>query len=170
MSRRRTREGRDLTAITVAILRARPLLEAMAHSLGAESGLAAAGWQIASALGTEAATVPEIAARVGRRRQTVQVAVDELVAKSLAIATPNPNHRRSPKISLTELGREAFWETTDRYTAWMNDLARQWSREDLQTTARVLCELTDCLESRARRLSSPAADGGSRDASTRPNT
>jgi DNA-binding MarR family transcriptional regulator len=143
--KRRTRQGALLTELLVAIAQARPAIERIGHRLGEPSSLTFSAWQVASALGEGEATVPELAERLGRRRQTVQVAVDELVRGGHATKVANPRHARSPRIRLTPRGTAAFWETAARQVDWVNATATAFEREDLDIAVRVLHTLTQLL-------------------------
>lgn len=143
--RRRTREGALLTELLLSLSRARPLVEALGQEIAEPAGLTVAGWQVVSALGGEPTTVPELARRLGRRRQTVQVAVDDLVRCGYADKLDNPMHARSPLIALTAPGTAAFWDTVGRQIDAVNDMARTLSGEDLAAAVRVVGALTEML-------------------------
>jgi DNA-binding MarR family transcriptional regulator len=49
-----------------------------------------------------------IARRLGVTRQSVQRTADAIVADGLATFEPNPDHKRSPLVSLTPRGLEAL--------------------------------------------------------------
>lgn len=153
--RRRTGSGALLTELLLALSRARPLVEALGQRIAEPAGLTVAGWQVASALGGEAATVPELARRLGRRRQTVQAAVDDLLRSGFADKQDNPLHARSPKIVLTPRGTDAFWETVDRQTEVVNDMARSLPTDDLKSAVRVVRALTIMLEASTEGSQSP---------------
>jgi DNA-binding MarR family transcriptional regulator len=148
---RRSRNAARLTEVLLLIGRARPLADALVSTFTAEVGLTIAGWQIASALGREQLTVPELAARVGRRRQSVQVAVDELLATRHATRIPNPRRSRSPFIALTTKGVDAFWIVADRHARWMNEHASRFSCTDLERAVVVLREFENMLTAEADR-------------------
>jgi DNA-binding MarR family transcriptional regulator len=65
-------------------------------------------WQVMWVAGTGRLTVPMIARRLGVTRQSVQRTADEIVRDELATFEPNPDHRRSPLLVLTEAGAEAL--------------------------------------------------------------
>jgi DNA-binding MarR family transcriptional regulator len=54
------------------------------------------------------ATVPDIAARLGVSRQSVQVICNGLLSRALIKFTDNPRHKRSKFASLTQSGRLAY--------------------------------------------------------------
>lgn len=139
--------GEYMSAIALSVVRLQPLLEATGESLTSDHGMTSAGWRVASAIGDDGATVPVIASRLGRRRQTVQVAVDGLVASGLASLRANPRHRRSPTVQLTKRGRNAFWRIAQAQVSWAENAATCCSVADLEATARGLSDLATLLES-----------------------
>ncbi|MEO1058195.1 MAG: MarR family winged helix-turn-helix transcriptional regulator [Actinomycetota bacterium] len=135
-----------MTDLLLALVRMRPLIERLEHDMAAPSGVTAAGWQVASALGTEAATVPQIADRLGRRRQTVQTAVDDLVHTGHAEKRDNPAHARSPLIALTPIGIDAFWNIVDRQIEFVNEVGHTFSPRNLQTAVTAITTLEELLK------------------------
>jgi len=53
-------------------------------------------------------TVPDIAAGLGVSRQFVQTVCNQLLADELIAFAPNPRHKRSQLVDLTERGQTAF--------------------------------------------------------------
>ena len=83
-------------------------------------------------------TVPAIAARYDVSRQHVQVLVNGLVQKGLVRAEINPQHKRSPLIRLSALGRDSFAEIRDNETAVIDRVFRGVSGDALKTTRETL--------------------------------
>jgi len=54
------------------------------------------------------ATVPDVAASLGVSRQFVQTVCNQLLADGLIAFAPNPRHKRSQLVDLTERGQTAF--------------------------------------------------------------
>ena len=100
----------------------------------------------AVALAGRPLTVPQIARRMGLTRQAVQVSVNRLLGEALVEAAENPDHRRSPIIRMTELGGEKYAAIQRRQVTWINDLAAGLKRSELATTARVLQQLSNRLD------------------------
>lgn len=87
--------------------------EAIARTVGQTQ----ARWQVMWTAARAERSVPVIARRLGITRQSVQRVADELVDSGLARYTPNPDHRRSPLLVLTEPGAkiiEALDQTAGR--------------------------------------------------------
>jgi DNA-binding MarR family transcriptional regulator len=73
--------------------------------LASAIGQSQARWQVLSAASAEPKTVPQIARRLGVSRQAVQRLANLLARDGLATFEPNPDHRGSPHLILTERGR-----------------------------------------------------------------
>src|SRR5262245_49869764 len=147
----RTPEGDAATDVLLATFRANGLLLAAGHRLATREGLTAARWQVlgAVALAGRPLTVPQIARRMGLTRQAVQATVNQLLSEALAETGDNLDHRRSPLIRLTELGRQKYAALDQRQTRWINELAAGLKISDLAAAARLLCDLSDRLEATA---------------------
>src|SRR5215468_5499292 len=131
-----TPEGEAATDVVLALFRANGLVIAAGHRLAEQEGLTAARWQVlgAVALAGRPLTVPQIARRMGLTRQAVQATVNQLLSEALAEAGDNLDHRRSPLIRLTELGRQKYAALDRRQARWINELAAGLKISDLATT------------------------------------
>jgi DNA-binding MarR family transcriptional regulator len=132
----------------LALFRANGLVLAVGHRLARREGLTAARWQVlgAVALAGRPLTVPQIARRMGLTRQAVQATVNQLRRDALIETSDNLDHRRSPLIKLTELGRRKYAALDRQQAAWINELAAGLRISDLAITARLLHDLSDRLE------------------------
>ena len=145
---RRTREGEAGTNVILATFRANGLFVGAGDRLGAEEGLTSARWQVLGAIALEhrPLTVPQIARRMGLTRQSVHVTTKALIDAGLVELVPNTDHRRSPLVAMTQVGRTTY-QAVDRLQArWVNELVDGIARSDLETAARVLEELSRRLE------------------------
>jgi DNA-binding MarR family transcriptional regulator len=144
----RTPEGERATEVILATFRANGLLLAAGDLLAAEEGLTSARWQVLGAitLAGRPLTVPQIARRMGLTRQSVHSTINRLLAGGLVALAPNADHRRSPLVRLTELGRARYEAIDTKQAGWVNQLADRLPRADLEATARVLDELCQRLE------------------------
>jgi DNA-binding MarR family transcriptional regulator len=142
-----TPEGEAATDVVLRAFRANGRFLAAGDLLAAEEGLTAARWQAlgALALADRPLTVPQIARRMGLTRQAVQASVNRLLSQGLVEADENPDHRRSPLIHLTELGAARYERLRRRQVSWINELATGLSQSELETTARVLEQLSNRL-------------------------
>ena len=144
----RTPEGDAATDVVLALFRANGLLLAAGHRLAEREGLTAARWQVlgAVALAGRPLTVPQIARRMGLTRQAVQATVNQLHRDALVETSDNLDHRRSPLINLTELGRQKYAALDRQQITWINELSAGLKISDLAATARLLHDLSDKLE------------------------
>jgi DNA-binding MarR family transcriptional regulator len=154
----RTPAGEAATEVILSIFRANGLLLASGDVLSASEGLTSARWQVmgAIALAERPLTVPQIARRMGITRQSVHATIKRLVADGLVELTPNADHRRSQLARLTELGKRRYEGLDRRQAEWVNRLADGLGRTELETTARVLAELSEKLEAEAEPARSAA--------------
>jgi DNA-binding MarR family transcriptional regulator len=96
-------------------------------------------------------TVPQIARRMGLTRQSVHATVKRLMADGLVELEPNADHRRSQLVRMTEQGERRYAAIDRLQMAWVNRLARGVDRSDLETTRRVLDELSARLTTEVER-------------------
>jgi DNA-binding MarR family transcriptional regulator len=78
------------------------------ETLASREGLTQARWQTMWTAATGQLTVPQIARRLGVSRQNVQRVVNDIVAEGLATYQPNPDHKASPLVTLTNTGNRAL--------------------------------------------------------------
>jgi DNA-binding MarR family transcriptional regulator len=90
------------------------------------------------AIEDEAHTIPQIARRMGITRQGVQRVADELVREDLADLTDNPDHRRSPLLTLTAGGRRTLAQINRSQAAWSSEVAATFEYPDLEDAVRML--------------------------------
>ena len=156
----RTPAGQAATTLILSTFRANGLLLGAGDLIGAEQGLTSARWQVlgAIALAERPLTVPQIARRMGLTRQSVHTTVKRLVRDRLLELAPNADHRRSPLVGLTDLGRDTYDVIDGRQATWVNRLARGIGRSDLEAAQQVLDELSRRLEAEGSRAE-PARRG-----------
>lgn len=161
MPERRTATSEAATTAILATFRANSLLLGAGDVLAQEEGLTSARWQVlgAVALAERSSTVPQIARRMGLTRQSVHATVGRLMSAGLVELVPNADHQRSQLVRLTDGGRAKYRALDELQAAWVNRLARGLRRSDLDTTARVLEEISARLEAELE----PGAEQGSED-------
>jgi DNA-binding MarR family transcriptional regulator len=147
----RTPEGDAATEVVLEILRASGLVFDAGNRIAAQVGLTAARWQVLGALAVaeRPLTVPQIARRMGLSRQAVQASVNRLLAGALVESGENLDHRRSPLITLTELGQQKYGELDRRQIRWINELSTGLEPSELGNAACLLHGLSDRLEKTA---------------------
>jgi DNA-binding MarR family transcriptional regulator len=128
--------------LVAAVYRAAGALRRHGDLVAAAAGQTQARWQVLSVASAGDWTVPRIAHELGISRQAVQRVADELLRDGLAIAEPNPYHRRSPLLRLTGDGCAALAAITEAAAAWHAELDAAIGPEDAAAARRVLAALT----------------------------
>ena len=93
-----------------------------------------------------AQTVPDIAARLDIKRQYVQVMCNETLASGFVAQHPNPRHKRSSILALTEQGRELIAMILEKELALMDEVGAGLRSEDISTALAVIVAVTDRLK------------------------
>lgn len=91
-------------------------------------------------------SVPDIAAKLEIKRQYVQLMVNETLASNFTTQRPNPRHKRSPLVALTDSGRETIEDITRKEMDLMKDMEADFRDEDVSTALRVVQALTAKLK------------------------
>ena len=86
----------------------------------------------------EQLSVPEIASRYQVSRQHVQVTVNPLLKKGLLERRPNPRHKRSSLMQLSEKGGETFTKILAKDKETVEQLFSIIPNEDQEVTRRTL--------------------------------
>lgn len=94
---------------------------------------------------TGPATVPQLARALWVARQAVQRIVDDALELGLVRRTPNPAHRRSMLVELTDEGRAAFVGIRDREAVTLRRIAADLDDDEIAACARVVGHLTSHL-------------------------
>lgn len=111
-------------------------------------GITSALWQVLGALGfsDEPLSVPQIATRMGLTRQSVQRNVDILIGRSLVTRVPNPRHRRSVLMTLTEEGQVALQHIDARHHPLSARIASDIGDDRIADALSVLRQMNAILE------------------------
>jgi DNA-binding MarR family transcriptional regulator len=95
----------------------------------------------------EKLSVPTIANKYRVSRQHVQVTANQLLAKGLIRAVANPDHKRSPLLRLSKLGRDTFAEIRHNESAVIEKLFADLQQDDIEVTRNLLKSLLMRVES-----------------------
>jgi len=116
-----------------------------ADAIAGSIGQTQARWQVLSAASAEPKTVPQIARRLGIARQNVQRVADLLIDEGLAALSPNPDHKTSPFLVLTDSGRAAFAQLMSHGRSYYHELASELDIDlaALRRCLRRFCEVLD---------------------------
>lgn len=86
-------------------------------------------------------TVPQMGRTQAISRQFVQRVVNDAAARGLVESTPNPAHRRSPLIRLTDAGRATITAVLAREHLLLRQVGGGLTESDVQACLRVLGEM-----------------------------
>lgn len=92
-------------------------------------------------------TVPELARLRGVSRQYVQTVVNDLTAAGHIEAKPNPDHKRSPRLSVAKSGVAFLEAAADREEPFAEALAADFKRSELGEALDLLQRLRTALDS-----------------------
>ena len=115
-----------------------------------------------------ARTVPEMAARLGLKRQFAQRAMSGLIRSGLVEMLANPHHKRSYLCGATQQGRAIFEAVRQRELALLHRHLGDINTTEVIVALRVLNRVADCFSDVAGRRAaagqpeqgSAAADAG----------
>lgn len=82
--------------------------------------------------------VPRLADALAVSRQFAQRMVDDALAASFVMTTPNPRHRRSSLVQLTRVGQRTITAITTRERQVLATVAGDLTEDDLAACLRVL--------------------------------
>ena len=88
------------------------------------------------------ASVPAIGRTLSMPRQVLQRLVDQALALGLVATEPNPAHKRSPLVRLTDAGRAAFHRIHEAELRNLAEIAGGLDPGDVAAAVRVLDALT----------------------------
>jgi len=91
-------------------------------------------------------TVPQMARQRPVSRQHIQVLVNQLAAADLCTSRPNPGHKRSVLIDLTDRGRSVFAEIREREAALIADIFGGIDTAQLAACEAVLRDMALALD------------------------
>lgn len=140
--------GAVLTDLVLEVFRLNGRLLAAGDRLVADVGLTSARWQVLGAIdyAKEPQTVSWLARSMGLTRQAVQRIVNELESEGLAAFKVNPAHRRAQLVTLTRKGQAAYLAADRRQKPWINALAKDLDRAQIDQALSVLAALRTKLE------------------------
>ena len=137
-----------MSALFVDIFRLNGRLLARGDEIVAPLGLTSARWQVlgAAALSGEAASVAQLARRMGLTRQSVQRIVNDLIAAGLVVMADNPDHRRARLVRLTPSGQAAYAAAMARQATWVAQLSKGFTAGEIEAAQTVLRRLAEALK------------------------
>jgi len=91
-------------------------------------------------------TVPDIAQKLEIQRQYVQLMVNETLAAGFTGQRPNPRHKRSTLLTLTDKGRDLIEGVVASEQTVMDAIGDGLDAAEVQTALNVVLALTDRLK------------------------
>jgi DNA-binding MarR family transcriptional regulator len=139
---------RSLTDLILDVFRLNGMLLASGDALVGDLGLTSARWQVLGAIALSPVPLPvaHLARNMGLTRQAVQRSVDEMRDDGLVRLDPNPHHKRSMLVAMTERGETAFRAAMGRQEVWADVLAAGLSPESVEAAGALLRELRRRLD------------------------
>lgn len=131
-----------------AIFRLNGLLLADGDRMAEGVGLTSARWKVIGivALTSAGVTVPGIARALGQSRQAVQRITDVMQTDGLVRYEPNPRHKRSSLVQLTDHGQQVYNELRSVQDPWAIGHTEDTSVEELETALRLMQRLINRME------------------------
>jgi DNA-binding MarR family transcriptional regulator len=129
--------------LVLSLFRLNGLLIAEGDKMTRDLDLTSARWRVigAVALSSSGLTVPGIARVLGQSRQAVQRIADVMVNDGLVEYSPNPKHKKSVLVNLTEEGKSAYAILREVQDPWALATTEDISQEELETSLFVIRRL-----------------------------
>jgi DNA-binding MarR family transcriptional regulator len=135
----------ELALLVADVFEAAGLLRRSGEAVASAEGQTQARWQLLSVVSEEALPVARAARRLGITRQGVQRVANDIVREGMAEFRPNPDHRGSPLLALTPLGRRTLEKITARAAEVHRDLTADIPQDDIAAARRLLRRLNEQL-------------------------
>ena len=134
--------------LVLSVFRLNGLLVAEGDAMTEDLGLTSARWKVIGvvALSTAGLTVPGIARVLGQSRQAVQRITDVMAQDGLITYEPNPKHKRSVLVLLTDEGKSAYHALREVQDPWAIRNTEDIPIEELETSLRLVRRLIQRLD------------------------
>ena len=134
--------------LVLSVFRLNGLLVAEGDAMTEDLGLTSARWKVIGvvALSTAGLTVPGIARVLGQSRQAVQRITDVMAQDGLITYEPNPKHKRSVLVLLTDEGKSAYNALREVQDPWAIRNTEDIPIEELETSLRLVRRLIQRLD------------------------
>ena len=141
----RTRSGDDATALILKVMELHGELHQHGRRITEPLGQTPARWQVLGAVYQTALTASQIARRMGATRQGIQRVANVLAEEELIEFVDNPDHKRSPMITLTSAGRRVNKRIAERQAVWANAIGKKLPQRVLRDAEKTLDKLVSLL-------------------------
>ena len=134
--------------LVLSVFRLNGLLVAEGDAMTEDLGLTSARWKVIGvvALSTAGLTVPGIARVLGQSRQAVQRITDVMAQDGLITYEPNPKHKRSVLVLLTDEGKSAYHALREVQDPWAIRNTEDIPIEELEMSLRLVRRLIQRLD------------------------
>jgi len=129
--------------LVLSLFRLNSLLIAEGDAMTEKLGLTHARWKVigAIALSNSGLTVPGVARVLGQSRQAVQRITDVMVEDGLLVYEPNPKHKRSMLVTLSEDGKHIYNMLREVQDPWAIETTEDIPIEELESGLRLVRRL-----------------------------
>ncbi len=134
--------------LVLSLFRLNGLLVSEGDRMAEALGLTSARWKVIGvvALAHSGMTVPGIARVLGQSRQAVQRICDVMERDGLLLYQPNPDHKRSVLVSLTDAGQEAYTALRSVQDPWAIENTGDVPVEELEISLQLVRRLIHKFE------------------------
>ncbi|QPJ61492.1 MAG: MarR family transcriptional regulator [Candidatus Nitronauta litoralis] len=147
---KRTPKAEALRHLILNLLELTSAMESKGQEIVKPHKQTLSNWKVLTAAGCDNFTVSQIARRMGLSRQAVQKIANSLVEQGLARYVENPDHKTSPIVALTKQGHALDEAIVQDHIVWSNAFSKNFTLENLTTTAATLKELSEHLEAESK--------------------
>ena len=129
--------------LVLSLFRLNGLLIAEGDAMTDKLGLTHARWKVIGviALSSAGLTVPGIARVLGQSRQAVQRITDVMVTDGILHYGPNPRHKRSVLVTLSDEGKDIYNALREVQDPWAMETTEEIPLEELETSLRLVRRL-----------------------------
>lgn len=129
--------------LVLSLFRLNGLLIAEGDEMTEKLGLTHARWKVigAIALSSSGLTVPGIARVLGQSRQAVQRITDVMLEDGLVHYVPNPKHKRSMLVTLSDEGKDIYNQLREVQDPWAIETTEDIPIEELESGLRLVRRL-----------------------------
>ncbi|MDF2050174.1 MarR family transcriptional regulator [Arthrobacter sp. Cr_A7] len=121
---------------------------ATASARGQDTGVALQG--VLRFVGEGESRATKLAERLGVSAPVLSRHIADLEEQGFVVRRQDPDDGRAQLVALTPSGAEKLRHIEEQRTAVLQDYLRDWSEEDVGTTAKTLHKLTESLKTSAR--------------------
>lgn len=116
------------------------------ETIAGAAGQTQARWQTLWTIGDRPLSVPQVSRRLGVTRQNIQRLATQLVDEGLVRLVPNPDHRTSPLLTLTDTGRAILQDINRAAESSHRATLEHISIEDVAALRELLRRFTAALQ------------------------